>query len=192
MHLLVTSLDGWGALILRSVFGWDNYLSSEVRRGGCASGYAQLGGWLAWFPAQMRLRDGLTFAWLRWMSHQTVQTGCYPQQGSGLWLSVPALVGLWDWTQDLGSSLFWDLNQARVCVLNILVRWGQQFCPADRERHGLYSLFRCHVNCHVSRAVGWAPQPVVCSAEASWSGRLNTVFSNKWGCEFVSQPELIS
>ena len=32
---------------------------------------------------------------------------------------------------------------------------------------------------YVSRAVGWAPQPVVCSAEAPWSGRLNTVFSNK-------------
>ena len=68
----------------------------------------------------------------------------------------------------------------------IQVRSGQQLCPADGERHRLYCLFRCHLNCHVSRAVGKAAQPAVCSAEAPWSGRLTTVFSNKWGSEFVS------
>ena len=85
---------GVGELLLRSVFGWGNYLSSEVRRGGCASGWAQLGGWLALFPAQVGLQDGLAIAWLRWMSHQTVQTRCYPQQWAGLWISTPALLGL--------------------------------------------------------------------------------------------------
>lgn len=78
-----------------------------------------------------------------------------------------------DWTQGLTDRCLGTLIR-QECTLNILVRWGHQFWPANRGGHDcvVYS------NTTVSRAIGWAVHLPMCSSKVPWLGGLKAVCSN--------------
>lgn len=100
-------------------------------------------GLLVCLPTQVRLRMSSAAAWL---FSSGLLEGCdwtlYLVVDDAM-MNVSALAGQQDGSQDLYSSLFGDLDQARVS-LSLLVSGGPQLCSAGAGSHGLCSPMKCH------------------------------------------------